>query len=298
MNSETRSVLTIGNFDGVHKGHKAVIRTLVQEGRSRHLPSFVLTFDPHPIQVLYPDREFLKIFDRDDQIKQMEKLGVENLILEPFTKELSRLTAEQFLRKIFHVLNPTLVIVGYDFSFGANRSGSIGQLMDFAKAWGFELMIIPPQKLEGEVISSSRIRKAVLSGDMELANQLLERPFYLRGQVEHGFKKGRTINIPTANLKVKSQILPPTGVYITETYIQNRAYCSVTNIGFNPTVENDGSLKIETHILNFDGDLYDEKIQVAFLKRLRDEIKFSTLDELKNQIKLDILETEKYFSKR
>ncbi len=294
-----RSVVTIGNFDGVHVGHRVLIRTLVQEAKLRGVPSLVLTFDPHPVQVLFPDRKLQKIFSREDQIQELKKLGVEYLVIEPFTLALSKLSADEFLKQyIFKSFGPELVIVGYDFSFGANRSGSIPQLLDFAKNSNFELMIIPPQKIESEVTSSSRIRKSVLAGEIELVNKMLERPFYVEGTVESGQQRGRTIGIPTANLKTDSEILPRLGVYITQTTVGGKIYASVTNVGINPTVQNNGNVSIETHILDFEGDIYGTSLKVEFLKRLRDEVKFNSLDDLKKQIKLDILLTQGFFSKR
>jgi riboflavin kinase/FMN adenylyltransferase len=284
------SVVTVGNFDGVHLGHRAIIRTLVQEARSKNLRSAVLTFDPHPIQVLFPNRKFQRIFSREDQVSEMEKLGVDLLTVEPFTRELSRLTAEEFLKNcLFKIFNPKLVIVGYDFAFGAGRSGSIPELLEFAKRWNFELMIIPPQKLQGAVISSSAIRKLVAEGDVETASQFLGRPYYLEGVVEQGAQRGKGLGLPTANLQTKADLLPAPGVYATRTRVDGDSHLSVTNVGRNPTFVENGDLKIETHVLDFEGGLYGRPIRIEFRRRLRDERKFNSVEELKAQIKQDIL---------
>jgi riboflavin kinase / FMN adenylyltransferase len=292
------SVVTIGNFDGVHVGHRALITTLVAESKSRGQPSVVLTFDPHPIQVLFPERGIERIFNREDQVDELKKMDVDFLVIETFTRELSKTPAETFFKEwIVDSLRPSHVIVGYDFSFGANRSGSIPQLLEFSKAQGFELTIIPPQKIGGETVSSTLIREKIKAADFEIVSKLLGRNFYLEGVVETGDQRGRMLGIPTANLKLNSQILPPQGVYITQSVIGSRHLPSVTNVGVNPTFTDKGELRVETHVLDFKDDVYGKPLKVEFLKKIREEQKFDSPEHLKKQINLDILAAKEYFLK-
>ncbi len=289
------TIVTIGNFDGVHAGHRHLLTTLVQEARRRKKPSVVVTFDPHPVQILYPDKKLQKIFSRQDQERELEKLGIDILIVEAFTHELAKFSAEAFLNDwIYQNLKPELLIVGYDFSFGANRSGGIPQLLVFAKTSEFELMVIPPHKIQGSIASSSRVRQDVQTGNMESVQLFLERAFYVGGVVEKGDQRGRTIVIPTANLKTSAELLPAAGVYVSRTWVQQQAYPSITNIGVRPTF-GEGQEKIETHIFDFNQEIYGQNIRIEFLKRLRPEKKFASIEDLKKQIKEDILIARAYF---
>lgn len=294
---KTKSVITIGNFDGVHLGHRAIVRTLVQEAQTRGVRSVVMTFDPHPMQVLFPEKKLLRIFSREDQIEELKKLNVENLLIEPFTKELSRVEAPYFLENwIYQPFSPQLLIVGYDFSFGARRSGSIPEILAFARDHGFEVMVIPPQKIVGEAVSSSRIRKAILEGNIELANILLDRKFYIEGEVQKGDARGSKLGFATANLNSHAELMPSFGVYVTRTLVGSEVFDSVTNVGRNPTFQTHEKLKIETHIFDFNKNIYGSQMRVEFLKRLRNEKKFDSVEDLKIQIKKDILETKAYFA--
>lgn len=283
------SVLTIGNFDGVHLGHQVLLKRVVQLARAASVPSVVMTFEPHPVKVLHPDRKLTRIFDFEDQRCCLEKAGIDLMIVEPFSREFSQVAAERFLNEwIYRPFCPRSLIVGYDFSFGSERKGSIDFLRLRAGELGIDVEVIPPVKVDGEICSSTRIRQALEAGDVELANRLLGRLFYVEGLVERGAGRGRTIGIPTANLRTAAETLPQQGVYAAfATTRSGRTKC-VVNIGSNPTFVHAGHVTVEAHILDFDLDLYGEQLKIEFVARLRSEMKFSGVDELVKQIHSDI----------
>jgi riboflavin kinase/FMN adenylyltransferase len=295
------SVLTIGNFDGVHLGHRALIRNLTSRARAIGAPAVVMTFEPHPVKVLYPDRKMHRIFDFDDQREQLASLGVDLLVIEPFSREFSQLPPDRYLRDwILTPFHPDRVVVGHDFNFGANRQGSIDFLVERAKDLGFQVEVVPAVKAcfgaTEIVVSSSRIRQALVDGDVKLAAVLLDRPFYLKGLVEKGAGRGKTIGIPTANLNTNAETIPARGVYCAWATVHSRRYPSVVNIGLNPTfVEGSAHpMTIEAHLLGYPsmgdqgGDFYGEILRLDFVERLRDEKKFSSPAQLIAQIHSDI----------
>lgn len=291
----TKSVVTIGNFDGLHFGHREIISKAIQKARTLKGRSVVVTFNPHPRKILKPELEHLQLFDHKDQEKELTKMGVDLLVMEPFSRDLSQLTPEKFLTDyIIKPLSPIALVVGYDFAFGANREGTLSTLEKLCEKNGLELEVVNPIKMEGLVISSSEIRKSIKEGHVDLARKMLGRSFYISGIVEKGDQRGRLLGFPTANLSTKAEVFPKSGVYATYTRIKDNIYKSVTNIGQNPTfVSNskDKPLKIETHILNFNKDIYGEEIEVYFEQFIRAEIKFSGIEELKAQISNDISTT-------
>jgi riboflavin kinase/FMN adenylyltransferase len=291
----TSSVVTIGNFDGVHLGHQALIHCLIDRAREKNLPSVVITFEPHPLKVLYPGLRFHRIFDYDDQLEQLAKIGIDFLVVEPFSREFSQLSPERFLTEgIFKPFVPECLIVGYDFSFGANREGSLDFLQDHAPRLGFKVEIVPPVKIKDVIVSSTRIRQAVENGDVELAGRLLGRRFYLRGLIERGAGRGRTIGVPTANLRTSAELIPARGVYAGLAKIRGQEIPAAINVGLNPTfLDDDSKIRIEAHLLGFNGDLYGENLLMEFVARLREERKFSTVEALVEQIKLDLNECRK-----
>ena len=284
------SVVTIGNFDGVHLGHQALIRRLTERAREKSLPAVVVTFEPHPLKVLYPGRRFYRIFDLEDQLVQLAKLGIDVLVIEPFSREFSQLPPERFLVEgIFKPFVPESLIVGYDFSFGANREGSIDFLKGHAPQLGFNVEVVPPVKINDVIVSSSRIRQAVEAGDIELAGQLLGRRFKLRGVIERGAGRGRALGVPTANLRTTAELIPARGVYAGLVEVHGKLIPAAINIGLNPTFVNDDcKTTIEAHLLDFSGDLYGENLSIEFVVRLREEKKFASASELVEQIKLDL----------
>lgn len=298
------TVLTIGNFDGVHIGHQELIRRAVQKARAFGVPSVVFTFEPHPLMVLRPELKLKRLFDVDDRREQFEKLGVDILVVEPFSRSFSQLTPEKFLiENVIRPFQPRAVVVGYDFSFGANRSGGIDFLNSHAASGSahtkiFDVEVVPPVKIEigGQptIVSSTRIRQAIGDGHPEVARKLLGRPYMLRGMVRKGAGRGRTIGFPTANIEptVESGVKP--GVYAAIAKVRGRSLVAMVNIGTNPTFEGSHSvtMHIEAHLPQYDGlkegELYGETIELGFIERIRDEKKFSGVDELVTQIRADI----------
>jgi riboflavin kinase / FMN adenylyltransferase len=290
------SVVTIGNFDGVHLGHRVLLEKLVARAKTVGGPSVVFTFDPHPVQVLHPGRKLHRIFSIEDQVDQMARLGVDLLVIEPFSREFSQLKPEQFLVEwIYKPFVPAEIIVGYDFSFGANRQGSIDFLQAHASNLGFDVEVVPPFKIDEMIVSSSRIRGAIEDGDVALAHRMLGRSFYLRGIVERGAGRGRTIGFPTANLHFEAETIPKRGVYAALAHVQGRRFAAAVNIGLNPTFVPESSsspLSMEAHLIGFSGDLYGENLKLEFLDRIRDEQKFASPTELIAQIHRDVKRSE------
>lgn len=292
------SVVTIGNFDGVHLGHQQLIDDVVREARLWGVPSVVYTFNPHPVKVLHPERITHRLFDLKDQQEQFEQRGVDYVIVEDFTTAFAQVTPLEFLEQYIGVfLHPKTLVVGHDFSFGAGRAGNLAFLEEYCLEKGIRLIIIPPFQYEGTVVSSSRIRENLKRGEVEKANELLGRTYYVRGHVEKGFQRGRTIGVPTANIHPDVEFIPRQGVYCTLTKIGGVKHPSVTNIGVNPTFKENGKgpVKIETHIFDLDAQLYGVEVEVYLLHFMRDEMMFSGIEELKIQIQKDMAEARRYF---
>jgi riboflavin kinase / FMN adenylyltransferase len=288
----SKSVVTIGNFDGLHYGHREIISNLVSKARQKNAQSVVVTFNPHPRKILHPEVQHEQLFDQEDQERELEKMGVDLLVIEPFSRDLSQLTPEKFLSDyIIKPLSPEVLIVGYDFAFGANRQGTLSTLEKLCEQNGLELEIINPIKMEGLVISSSEIRKSIREGHVDIARKMLGRSFYIKGLVEKGEQRGRALGFPTANLSTSAEIFPKEGVYASYVRVRSDLYKSVTNVGYSPTFvhnEKNKILKVETHILNFDKDIYGEEIEVHFEHFIRPEKKFESPEKLKSQIQYDI----------
>lgn len=291
------SVLTIGNFDGVHLGHQKLINELVQTAQKLQTKSVVCTFKPHPKVILMPDHPVHRLFDYRDQAEMMEKLHVDYLIEEKFSKDLSLMSAEMYLENyIERFYKPKHLVVGYDFIFGNQRSGNADFLNDFCKRKKWGLTVVSAFEKEGQIVSSSQIRKLLEHGDLKKAEEFLGRPYYLRGPVRVGYKRGRVIGVPTANLSPEIEFIPRKGVYFTEVTYKDQVYPAITNIGFNPTFENkDSYLKVETHLFNFNEDIYGEHLTVKLCHFHRDEMKFTSVETLKAQIFKDIEQGKLYF---
>lgn len=293
------SVVTIGNFDGVHLGHQELIKTVYREAQAEGVGGVVYTFHPHPVKVLHPERPTQRLFDLKDQKEQFEKMGMRFVVVEPFTVEFSKTPPDQFISNfIFEKLKPKCLVVGHDFSFGSDRQGNLSYLESFCRLKGIKLIIIPPFRLNGMVVSSTQIREALQTGDVAKAESYLGRDYYLRGHVEEGFRRGRTIGVPTANITPDVEFIPRRGVYCTFTKVQGHLYPSITNIGYNPTFSEEGKvspLKIESHLLDFNAHLYGQEVEVVLKKFIRDERKFAGLEELKAQIHQDIATARAWF---
>ncbi len=282
------SALTIGIFDGVHLGHRELLKSITTQAEALGLVPTLMTFDPHPAKILSPGG-IENIFTLEDRVKVAKSLGIKNVVVIPFTKALSALSAEEFFKNyIMKEAKGGLVKVGYDFTFGNGRKGTTEILKNLCVENNIQFEVLPPHKQNGQIISSSLIRNLVKTGDVASAGEFLNRPFYLQGKIVKGEGRGRTIGIPTANLETKSELYPNTGVYVTGVEYDGDMLRSVTNIGYNPTFENSGGIKIESHILDFSKDIYDSEIKIHFFKRLREEKKFSKVKDLVTQVKLDI----------
>jgi len=283
------TVVTIGTFDGVHLGHRKILERLTNNAKNTGLKSTVLTFFPHPRMVLQKDVD-IKLLNTLEEKKQiLETLGLDYLIIHPFTRQFSRLSAIDFVRDILvNNIKSKRVIIGYDHRFGRNRNANIQDLISFGNTFDFEVEEIPAQEIDDVSVSSTKIRKALLDGDVETANNYLNYTYMLTGTVKKGRGLGRDFGFPTANLHIAEayKLIPKNGAYVVRSKIDGKAYFGMMNIGFNPTV--DGSQKsIEVNFFDFEGDLYDKKIQVKLLHRIRDEHKFNSIEELKEQLQKD-----------
>lgn len=283
------SVVTIGTFDGVHIGHKALLNRLVKTAKKEDLDAVVLTFFPHPRMVLQTDASIQLINTIDERIDLISKTGLDHLIIHPFTKAFSRLTALEFVRDILvHKLNIKKIVIGYDHRFGRNRNADIEDLRAFGLTYGFEVEEISAQELDDVAVSSTKIRNALKEGDIQTANTYLGYPFMLSGTVVRGKEIGRTIQYPTANLALSEdyKLIPKEGVYVVKATIDSKTIYGLTSIGTNPTVG--GTLKtIETYFLNFSGDLYEKELQIEFLTHIREGETFKSMDALKKAIQSD-----------
>lgn len=290
-NPLTQSVVTIGNFDGVHLGHREIISQVIKRANKLNIPSVVMTFDPHPRTVLNPKNPVLRLFGLDDQQTELEKMGLDLLIVEPFTKTLAAVSAETFFNNwLMKPLAPVALIVGHNFNFGANRAGTLSLLGDLTARFKVDLQIVPPFQMNGLDISSSRIREYLKNGEIVKANELLARPYYLKGLVVRGEGRGRKIGFPTANIATGFTVGLRPGVYETSVRLQERVMKAVTNVGYVPTFIAEGKtpIRVEVHILDFDEDIYGEELRVEFGRFLRDEKKFTSIEQLVEQIKKDI----------
>ena len=283
-------VLTQGTFDGVHFGHRKILRHVVSEAREIDGVSVLLTFYPHPRLVLYPDDNELKLLTTiEEKVELVSAIGIDYLIIIPFTQELSRLRASDFVRdKLVEQLHISKLIIGYDHRFGRNREGGLKEMIQFSETYNFKLEEIPPQDIEDSIVSSTKIRKALLDGDVHLAKEYLGDLYTISGKVEEGLQRGTTIGYPTANVRVGSsfKLIPKNGVYAVWVYIDKIRYAGMLNIGYNPTFE-DKKWSMEVHILNFNKNIYHHTILISFHSRLRDEMKFENVTSLVNQLTRD-----------
>lgn len=285
------SVVLIGNFDGLHLGHRQLLASALKMARTLNLPVCVYTFYPHPMEVLQPTREHKSLFPREDLQAQLALLGVDHLIVEPFDQKFAQIKAEEFvIEYLGQFLRPQHVIIGEGFMFGRKREGNTSLLQQMGEQEGFTVEVVPPQKFHERVISTSWIKETLREGQMELAAQLLGRFFYLSGTVVKGEGRGSKKLVPTANLDINKQVLPKDGVYLTAVPQEGRYIPAVTNVGVNPTFHQGEGLpkKIETHILDQNLDLLGSTLQIHFISYIREERRFASAQDLHAQIKRDI----------
>jgi riboflavin kinase / FMN adenylyltransferase len=281
-------VLTIGNFDGVHLGHQAIFRTLRQRARQIGGTSVVLTFDPHPLKILAPERCPPLITPTPKKLALMQACNLDLVVCLPFTWQLANLTPVAFVAEILlGTIGMQEIYVGYDFAFGKGRSGTIALLQELGSRAGFQVHIIAPITVEEHVASSSSIRQWILQGDVDEAALLLGRLYSIAGTVVEGYQKGRELGFPTANVRSTYELIPGCGVYAVMADWQGGRYEGVANIGFNPTFGR-SELSIEIHLFDFAEQLYGETVEVYFLKKIRDERTFASVEDLVKQIRQDV----------
>lgn len=287
INNKNKSVITIGNFDGLHKGHQVLIRETVDYAKKNNIQSIVFTFENHPANYFIPN-SVKHIISEKQKLAILKNMGVDMVISIHFDDYMTKITPNEFVRDILvNKLNIEKLIIGHDFTFARNKEGNTESLQLLSYKYKFNLQVVSPIRINGIRVSSTKIRGLILEGSLDKVRQYLGCNYQLEGRVIHSKKLGRTIGFPTANLESdNNMVIPKNGIYATKVYIEDKAYFGATNIGYNPTV-NGKSLSIETNILEFDEDIYGKNIKVEFLERIRDEKKFSSLEELKNQLGKD-----------
>lgn len=289
-----KPVITIGNFDGVHLGHRHIIQTTIQEAQLIGGSAIAFTFRPHPQEALHPEKKISLLTTYDEKLEILGSFGLDAIIEQPFSREFSFTESERFFNDVLlRKLSVQTLVVGYDFSFGKERSGHIPVLETLCKGAGVKLVVVPPHKIGNEIMSSSRIREHLLNCELAPANGLMGRPFFYRGIVQRGLGRGRKLGFPTANLKLENKLTLPFGVYATRAILKKDAppISSVTNIGVRPTFADEGlPALVETHLLDTDLDLYGSVLEVQFIQHLRSEKHFATVHDLTHQINLDILQ--------
>jgi len=290
------TTISIGNFDGLHKGHKELINIMKKKAQELNTMSGVVSFYKHTTKTLSDNINSKVILSNDQKVESLKDMSIDMLYMIDFTKEVMILSPEEFVKKfLIQQLNVKSVVIGFNFRFGYNASGDTETLKELGKKYGFEVIVLDPIYYEENIISSTYIRNLINEGDLTKANLLLEKSYSLIGKVVKGKSRGKKLGFPTANLELDDDyIIPRKGIYKTKTIIEGKEYMSLTSVGSNPTFGyND--ISIETYILDFSKDIYGENIEVCFIKYLRDEIKFSNEFELISQIKKDIQMTKESF---
>ncbi|RZJ73319.1 bifunctional riboflavin kinase/FAD synthetase [Flavobacterium sp.] len=292
-----KTILTLGTFDGVHVGHKKIIARLLQTAKEEDCESAILTFFPHPRMVLQSDSDIRLLNTIEEKAELLAEIGLDNLVIHPFDKAFSRLTAEEFVKSVLvEQCKIEKIIIGHDHRFGRNRTATIDDLIEYGNLYGFGVEQLSAQEVDEVSVSSTKIREALNNGDMKKANEYLGYEYFLTAKVVKGRQLGRTIGFPTANLDVSAsyKLIPKQGVYVAKATIDGKEYRGMMNIGTNPTVDGQ-DLSVEVNFLDFEGDLYGRELKVSILHRLRDEEKFGSLDILKAEIAKDRLATIAYF---
>jgi riboflavin kinase/FMN adenylyltransferase len=293
-----KSVVTTGTFDGVHIGHRKILDQLIASARKIKGESVLLTFFPHPRMVLQEPSDLKLINTIEEKTNLLKQAGIDHLIIHPFTREFSRTTSVEFVRDILvNQLGTHKLVIGYDHHFGRNREGSFAHLKEYGPLYGFEVEEIPAQEVDEIKVSSTKIRKAIASGNMKVANRYLGQPFMISGPVVHGDKLGRKLGYPTANVEIKEnyKLLPANGIYVIKAQCLGQAYQGMLNIGTRPTVSQEGKLKIEAHLFDFEEDIYGQPIRLELLKRLREEKTFGSKEELIAAMDRDKVKSQRFF---
>lgn len=284
----SKAVITIGNFDGVHLGHQSLFQKVKERAKIIKGTSIVITFEPHPVKVL-TGKHIPLITPLPRKLELIAAQGIEVTICLPFTKEFSQISAEEFVKEILiKKIGMKEIVIGYNYTFGRKREGNVELLKILGEKLGFKVHVIEPVMINGQIVSSSLVRELITAGQVDKVKDFLSRYYQVAGKVIPGHGRGsRLLGIPTANLSLINEVFPKPGVYAVEVIYQKNRYQGVANIGFNPTFGNN-TLSVETHILDFNENIYDKTIKLNFIKRLRDEKKFKNVQDLATQIKKDI----------
>jgi len=293
-----KSVVTIGTFDGIHKGHQSIIDFVVNEAGKHSAESFVVTFEPHPRLIVSNNTDIKILTAFEEKAALFEKLNVQNLLVIEFNKDFSNTSYEDFVRNyLLNTLNAEHIVIGHDHHFGKGRGGNENSLLTLSNSLNFRLTVIPAVSIEGVQVSSSNIRNLLTDGELFLSNKLLGRNYSLKGIVVEGVQRGRELGFPTANIEPlsKHKLIPKAGVYAADCSIDGHIFNGVLNIGKRPTFENQDKIFIELHILDFNSDVYGKPVELGFIHRIRDEVKFNSMAELVDQIKNDIQTAKQIF---
>lgn len=295
------TVLTVGTFDGVHAGHRVLVSRVVEEARNDGLRSIIVTFDPHPREIINPGEAGIKLLSTlDERSELLADLGVDEMVVIPFDRDFSLLTSEEFVRQIiWEKIGVKKFIIGYDHQFGRNREGTIETVQKLGEELGFKSHVVSKQEVADKTVSSTAIRNAIQKeGDMKLAATFLDRYYILHGRVVHGDKRGKKIGFPTANINPenRNKVIPKKGVYAVWVRVEGEYYEGMMNIGIRPTFDGNKE-RLEVHIFEFDEDIYGKEVQIQFADRIRDEKPFDGIHELKQQLEEDRKETKKRLKK-
>ncbi|MBD3866887.1 MAG: bifunctional riboflavin kinase/FAD synthetase [Acidobacteria bacterium] len=290
-----RVVATIGNYDGVHRGHRVILSDVVAAARALRGSSLLITFDPHPLEVVAPERRPQLLQTRGQKLESLEETGLDAVLILAFDTTLAAMTGEQFFEAVLdRRVDLAEVRIGENFRFGHDRAGGVELLTAIGARRKFEVGSVSPVEIDGGIVSSSRIRQQIRDGQVESAAAMLGRPYTIRGEVTRGDGRGRKLRYPTANLSTRNELLPGNGVYVTEVVTGAARQAAVSNVGIRPTFHSGGTA-VETHLIDFEGNLYGERMEVRFLARIRDEQKFADGVELSNQIARDLAAAEAFF---
>lgn len=298
---EENTVLTVGTFDGVHAGHRAIIDTVVTKAKEKGARSVLVTFDPHPRNIINSGDDGIRLLTTlEERCEILEELGIDRMVVIPFDRDFSLLSSEEFIREIIHKkIGVSEFVIGYDHHFGRNREGTIETIEKLGTELGFDSYVVSKHEVGEKTVSSTAIRKAISeNGNIEQATEFLQRPYRLNGTVVHGDKRGKKIGFPTANIKPEhvNKIIPKEGVYAVKVRINGSWFEGMMNIGTRPTFDGDQQT-LEVHLFNFDEDIYGKEVQVRFFKRIRDEKKFNGKEELIEQLKADKQQSQELLSK-
>jgi riboflavin kinase/FMN adenylyltransferase len=296
-NGSAASVAAIGNFDGVHRGHQQILQRVIERARAQGALATVATFDPHPTRVLRRDAAPPLITTLSQRLDLFEATGLDAVLVIPFTAEFARLSAEEFAREVLaETLHCVAVFVGENFRFGHRQEGDPQLLEQLGKTLGYSVGVVPAVRLRGQMISSTLVRRAIGTGRVELGGRMLGRPFALTGEIMSGTGQGRKLVVPTLNLAYEQELVPGRGVYATETIVGGRLYRAATNVGLRPTFQGH-VLTVESHLLGFSEEVKSGAMEVRFWKRLRDEQKFVSVQDLRAQVLRDIERTRRFFAR-